>query len=61
MSDIEVYTFEDADGTPDGYSTMSAKDATNRARNYRLRAVANVYEWTEAVTLVDYTRKDKFT
>ncbi len=54
-STVTLYTFEGADGTPDTYQTFSAPEAKERGEKYRLRVVANEYEWQDAEVAWDFT------
>jgi hypothetical protein len=53
--DIEVYTFEDADGAEQGYTTNDIAEAKRFARHHRLRLIANTFEWTDSELLEDNT------
>lgn len=55
MSTITLYTFEDAAGAPDSYSTQDYAEARDRAKRYSLRLIANDYEWADSELLEDYT------
>lgn len=56
MNTIEVYTFEDADGNPDGeWTTQSAREAQEHARKYGLRVVARIFEYADSEVAWDYT------
>jgi len=58
--DIEVYTFEDADGDAFGsWTTQDISEARHYAIRHRLRIIANVYEWTDSELVEDYTEKDE--
>lgn len=49
MSTLTVYTFEDAAGCEDTFSTQDPRVAKERGQKYGLRVLANEYEWTEIV------------
>jgi hypothetical protein len=51
---VELYTFEDEDGTETGYSTFSAQEAKEHGRKYHLRVIANDYEWQDSEVAWDY-------
>lgn len=58
---IEVYSFEDANGTEFGsFTTTSPDEAKRYAASNRLRVRANTYEYTdsEIVNEWDYTISD---
>lgn len=55
MSTVTVYTFEDADGTEDTYTTQSAIEAKDRGQRERMRVIANEYEWTDSEMAWDFT------
>jgi len=57
VSEIYVYTFEDADGSEDTYTTQDYQKAVDRARKYGLRIISNTYEWQDSELLDDYTGK----
>lgn len=58
MSTIEVYTFEDARGEPDSYTTLDPQHARERAQRYGLRVVAREYEYADSETVWDFTPDD---
>lgn len=50
MSQLCVYTFEDADGNEVGcWSTQNAQEAKAHGQQYSYNVIENVYEWDEAV------------
>ena len=55
MSEISLYGFEDADGTPDTFTTQDLAEARERAAKYGLRLIAHTYEWTESEMIEDHT------
>lgn len=59
MAEITVYTFEDADGAEDTYTTQDPTEARERGQRYGLRVLANVYEWTEAPVAWDFTASEE--
>jgi hypothetical protein len=56
---IEVYSFEDADGTEQGYTTQDYSEAKRYAQEYRLLIIANTFEWSEAEPVDDYRPRTK--
>ena len=52
---FEMYTFEDRNGNKILYRTNSAKDALEVAATYRLRWIAQIYEWSHSKLVKDYT------
>jgi predicted DNA-binding protein (UPF0251 family) len=57
---ITVYTFEDMHGDDSGtFETQNYDEAKRHAAQYRLRIMANEYEWSEAYPLEDYTGADE--
>lgn len=55
MWEVEVYTFEDADGVEQTFTTQDAEEAKEYAREHGYRAVRNVYEFADSETLCDFT------
>lgn len=55
MSNVEVYTFENADGTEDGFTTTDAVEAREYAKANGLKWIANIYEWADSELVRDYT------
>jgi hypothetical protein len=56
MGTITVYTFRDADNQEYGtYSTQDYAAAKAYAAEYRLRIIANEFEWADSEDLDDYT------
>ncbi len=58
MADVTLYTFEDADGTPDTFSTFNAREAKDRGSRYRMRVIANTYEFADSETAWDFLPSD---
>jgi len=56
--DVEVYTFEDADGVESGWHTMDAQEARDYARERGLKWIANRFEFTDSELVEDNTRAD---
>lgn len=56
--DLTVYTFEDANGAADSWTTMEYDDAKRYAYQWNLRIIANTYEWSDSEPLEDYTQSD---
>lgn len=53
---ITVYSFEDRDGNEHGcFTTQDYKEALSYASRYRLRIVANDFEWSDREFLDDFT------
>lgn len=52
---VTVYTFEDADGTEDSYTTTNAHEAQARGATYGLRVIAHQYEWADSEVAWDFT------
>lgn len=55
---IEVYTFEDANGTEQGFKTQDIEEARRYARTYHLRLIANTLEWADSELVEDNTQKE---
>lgn len=55
--DMEVYTFENADGVSDNYSTQNPTEARERGERYGLRVIANIYEWADSEMVWDFTNE----
>lgn len=58
MGPIEVYAFENADGTEFGsYTTQDRREAQSYAQQHGLRVIAHTFEWSgsEPVSEWDYT------
>ncbi len=53
---IEVYSFEGADGTPDGYMTQDIEKARAHAREHNLKLIANTFEFVDSELVEDHTR-----
>lgn len=49
MKELTLYTFDNADGDPDSFSTMNFDEAKTYARTNKLNIFENTYEWQEAV------------
>lgn len=56
---LTVYSFEDADGCESGYTTQDYADAKRYAAEYRLRVIANEFEWAESEVVDDFTGPKK--
>lgn len=54
MATITVYTFEDAQGAEDSYTTQNPREAQERGRKYGLRVIANEYEFADSETAWDF-------
>ena len=52
---LELYSFEDANGSERGYWTTDAVRAREYAQQNGLRWIANIYEWTDSELVQDYT------
>lgn len=55
---ITLYTFEDANGTEDDYSTLNWADAHEYALTYSRRIIGNEYEWQDSEVIEDHTGSD---
>ncbi len=55
MATITVYSFESKDGTEDTFTTVDVHEARERARRYRMKLIANEYEWTDSEVIEDFT------
>jgi hypothetical protein len=54
--EIEVYTFENAEGQEEGsYQTQNINDARQYAQKYKLRLIANTFVWDDSELVEDYT------
>lgn len=58
MSSIEVYAFEDADGNPDEFTTMDAREAKSYAIANNRKWIARQYEYADSELVEDYTETD---
>jgi magnesium-transporting ATPase (P-type) len=55
-SDIEVYTFEDADGNPaTDWHTQDYSEAHDHAAAHGYRLIANTYRWADSELIEDFT------
>lgn len=52
---VTVYGFEDAEGTPDSFTTFDAIAARERAQQYRLKLIAYEYEYADSELIEDFT------
>jgi hypothetical protein len=52
---IEVYTFEEYDGSPTGFQTTDISEARKYARDNKLRLIANIYEFSDSELIEDNT------
>lgn len=55
MASIELYTFENASGVEDSFTTHNPKEAEERAIKYGLRVIAQIYEWADSEVVWDFT------
>lgn len=55
MATITLYTFEDADGTEDTFTTYDATVARERGEKYDMKVIANEYEWSDSEVVWDFT------
>ncbi len=55
MDSVEVYTFEDADGAPDSYTTYDPQEAKERAEKYGLKVIALSFEYADSELVWDFT------
>jgi hypothetical protein len=54
--ELELYTFEDADGNSFGtFTTTDPSDARRYASEHGLRMVANTFIWSDSELAADYT------
>jgi hypothetical protein len=51
---ITVYTFEDEEGREQLFETQDVQEAKEYARENHLIAIANEYEWSEAIPVPDW-------
>lgn len=59
MSDIHVYTLEDAHGNESGtFATGSYEEARDRARADHLRVIDNTYVWDDSEMVDDFTEEE---
>lgn len=57
---LTLYTLEDADGNEVGtFSTQDPYEASVYAREYRLKMIANEYEFSDSDVVEDHTGKPK--
>jgi magnesium-transporting ATPase (P-type) len=55
-SDIEIYTFEDADGNPaTDWHTQDYSEAHDHAAAHGYRLIANTYQWADSELIEDFT------
>ena len=60
MRNLEVFTFENADGTTAGdYTTQYILEAKEHGQKYSLRVIAQVYTWEDSELVWDFTEKGK--
>lgn len=59
MATISVYTFEDADGNEQEYSTQNSIEAKEYASKYNLRVVDNEYEWSDSSLVAEWDFTEK--
>lgn len=48
MQDIEVYAFENADGTEQTYTTQDSGEAQDHAHTHGLRVIAHTFVWSDS-------------
>ena len=58
MASVYLYTFENADGAEDTFSTFDFREARSRARKYEMRVISNEYEWTSSEVVCDFTERE---
>ena len=54
MSTLTLYTFEDADGSEQTYSTTNTYEAREAAERNGWLAIANEYEWSDSEPAWDF-------
>jgi hypothetical protein len=55
MAELTLYSFEDAEGNEDTYTTMDPNEAREFARENRLKMIAQTYEYSDSVVVEDFT------
>ena len=58
---IEVYTFEDANGDPfnETWSTQDIEEARRYAKEHQLKIIARIYEYADSEVVEDHTPKKR--
>ncbi len=56
---LEMYSFEDSHGVEQSFTTRDIEEAKTYARKYKLRLIANIYEWSETELVEDHTGGDE--
>lgn len=57
MDNVEVYGFEDADGTESGFTTRDIEEARRYARSNNLKLIAYIFEFAATELVEDNTKK----
>lgn len=57
---ITVYTFMNADGADDTFTTQDPALAHERGQRYGLLVVANDFEWVDSEAVADYRESTTF-
>lgn len=56
--DIELYVFEDEEGTLDTFTTLDADEARNYAQRNNRRWIAQTYEYADSEVVEDFTKEN---
>ena len=56
---ITVYTFEDASGVEQTYTTTNAAEAREHGQRYSLRVIANEHEFSDSEVAWDFTSQEQ--
>jgi hypothetical protein len=59
MAEITLYSFEDAEGNEETFTTLNYDEAREHAIQHQLRLIAQTYEYTDQEMLWDYTGRDE--
>lgn len=54
---ITVYSFEDKNGLDMGWTTQDYREAKQHAQEFRLRVIANEFEFADSELVDDFTEK----
>lgn len=59
MDTIELYSFEDADGTEQGFTTRDIREAREFAQKHGYRIIANIFEFSDSEMIEDYAGEEE--